>query len=88
MIMLHFGLVIYLISLWERPKAHHLYDFGISGRVRDSQTNIIESLETPGYFKGSKKLPNNSRKHNMFGNLATSEIIALKNLEKTGADKS
>ena len=36
-------------------KSPHFYDFGISGRVTGSQSQIFLSLETPGHLKQIQK---------------------------------
>ena len=41
----------FLISLWENPTTSHFHDFGIFGRVADSQNRYYSSLETPRHSK-------------------------------------
>ena len=60
----------------------HVYDFGTLGRVLSSQNQLCSSLETPGYFKQSKK--NILCKNICWGNLKDLEIEHLSTFEKDG----
>ena len=45
----------FLIWLYGNPKTLHFHDLGIFGRVPELQHQYHLSLESPGYFKESKK---------------------------------
>ena len=83
-----FILDCFSICLWERPKTHHVYDFGISVRVPAPPNHYDLFLETPGYFKSAKKIPNQFEKmrnlqmraiqdFKMFGNGGRREIMKI-----------
>ncbi len=57
-ILLHFVLVAFSISLGENPKTAHFHDLRILGCVPEAQNQYDLSVATPGYFKDSKKSPN------------------------------
>ena len=40
-ILLHFGTSNFSISFWENSQTHHFHDFGICGRVYDSQNQLL-----------------------------------------------
>ena len=51
-ILLHFGLVTFRIHHW---KTLHFHGFGSGGRDHDSRHQLFLILESPRYFKKSKK---------------------------------
>ena len=90
-IMLHFWTNNFSISLWEKPKTLHFYDFGISGWSTTPKTNIIylwrhQDKNQETYFKNLNKIiqwiliSNNSiiSNENLFGWIFESPSTSVK----------
>ena len=83
--LLHFGLVAFRLSSWEKPNNPHVHDFGISGRVHDSKNQQYVSLATPGHSKQFHK-HSDVFKHMVLDISTPWKSSWLDILEKTRAD--
>ena len=70
------------ISVLENTQTPHFHDFGISGRVHDSQNELFSSSETPGTFNNSEENPKRFSKNVMLGNHKCSEIEIVEFLRR------
>ena len=70
----------FLISLWENPKNHDFYDFGIFEPITKPHNQLVLSCEAPGYLKQTKK--NLGTFEHIFLKLGISEIQMFDNFRK------
>ena len=73
------------ISLWERPKTPHVHDFGISGRVHDSQNKVLLLWRRQDTLKNRRKSQIIFKNHS-FRNSKLLETEIFENVGRTATE--